>query len=100
MSWYFADKVSEGHNVKRIALRQSPCGIPKVVVAACAFVLLLLTCCVASFNTIRYILYYIYIYMLNSSGSRISDKPLTKYSLLMVSNAFGFSSSKTWVELS
>ena len=38
MSWYFSDNVFERYSVKRIALRQFPCGIPKVVVK---FVLLL-----------------------------------------------------------
>ena len=33
-------KVFEMYSVKRIALGQSPCGIPKVVVKVCPFVLL------------------------------------------------------------
>ena len=32
MNWYFCDEVFERYNVKRIALRQSPCRIPKVAV--------------------------------------------------------------------
>ena len=72
--------------MKRIALRQSPCGIPKVVVYVCPYVLLFFTCSVVSFRII--------FIMFDSSGSRISDKSLHKCSLLMVSNAFVISSSK------
>ena len=78
--------VFDRYSVKRIALIQSPCGIPKVVVKVCPFVLLFLTCSVTSFRRI-FIMFY-------SSGSRISDKSLYKCSLLMVSNAFVISSSK------
>ena len=68
------------------ALRQSPCEIPKVVAKVRRFVLLFFTCSVTSFRRI--------LMMLNSSGSRITDKSLYKCSLLMVSNAFVISSSK------
>ena len=57
-----------------IALRQSPCGIPNVVVRVCPFALLFFTCSVTSFKGI--------FIMLNSSGSRISDKSLYKCSVL------------------
>ena len=90
MSWYFADNVFERYSAKRIALRQSPCGIPKVVVNVCPFVLLFITCSVTSIRRI--------FIMLNSSGSWISDKSSYKCSLLMVSNAFVISSSKMCVE--
>ena len=86
----FADKVFERYSVKRIALRQSPCGIPNVVVNVFPFVLLFFTCCVTSSRRI--------FIMLNSSESRISEIFLYKCSLLMVSNAFVISSRKMWVE--
>ena len=49
----------ERYSVKRIALRQSPCGIPKVVVKACPFDTLFFTCSVTSFIYMN-IIYYEY----------------------------------------
>ena len=72
--------IFERYNVKEIALRQSHCGIPKVVVKVCPFVSLPITCSVTSFRRI--------FIMFSSSGSRISDKSIYKCSLLMVLNAF------------
>ena len=61
----FADNVFERYRVKRIALRQSPCGIPRVV-KVCSFVILFFTCSVTSFRRI--------LIMFNSSESRMSEK--------------------------
>ena len=80
---FFGDKAFERYNVKRFAVRHSPCGIAKVVGEICPFVLFF-TCRVTYFRRI--------IIIPNSSALRNTDKSLHKCSLLMVSNAFVMSS--------